>query len=152
MFRALKTIFEENISRFNVDEAQTHSLELASAALLFEISRADADISSLEIDQIAAAMRQTFDLEEDELAELMAAADNAVGDAVSLYDFTGVVNERFDRIQKIQLIEMLWRVAFADDELDQYEEYYVRKIAELLHVSHKDYIRTKLRVQEKRND
>lgn len=148
MLKALKTIFEENISRFNDDADQTHSLELASAALLFEISRADEDVSSIETTEIANAMRQTFDLGEDELNELLSAANDAVADAVSLYDFTGVVNEQFDRQQKIQLIEMLWRVAFADNQLDQYEEYYVRKIAELLHVSHKDYIKTKLRVQE----
>ena len=150
MLRALKTIFEENINRFNANEDQTHSLELASAALLFEISRADHDVSHLEKDEIANAMRQVFDLGEDELEELMNAADTAVADAVSLYDFTGVVNRQFDREQKIRLIEMLWQVAYADDKLDQYEEYYVRKIAELLHVSHKDYIKTKLRVQESR--
>lgn len=150
MLRALKIIFEENITRFNADEDPTHSLELASAALLFEISRADHDVSHIEKDEIANAMRQVFKLADDELDELMSAADEAVTHAVSLYDFTGVVNDQFDREQKIQLIEMLWQVAFADDKLDQYEEYYVRKIAELLHVSHKDYIKTKLRVQESR--
>ena len=150
MLRALKIIFEENITRFNADEDSTHSLELASAALLFEISRADHDVSHIEKDEIANAMRQVFKLADDELDELMSAADEAVTHAVSLYDFTGVVNDQFSREQKIRLIEMLWQVAFADDKLDQYEEYYVRKIAELLHVSHKDYIKTKLRVQESR--
>ena len=150
MLKALKIIFEENITRFNATEDATHSLELASAALLLEISRADHEVSHLELDEIAAAMRRVFDLSEGELRELMTAANSAVADAVSLYDFTGVINDQFDREQKIQLIEMLWRVAFADDKLDQYEEYYVRKIAELIHVSHKDYIKTKLRVQEGR--
>ncbi|MEM7467678.1 MAG: TerB family tellurite resistance protein [Pseudomonadota bacterium] len=150
MFKALKTIFEESITGFSVAEDASHSLELASAALLFEISQADEDVSAIEKDQIAAALRKVFSLGEQELADLMAAADAAVGDAVSLYDFTAVVNDQFTREQKIQLIEMLWRVAFADEVLDQYEEYYVRKIAELLHVSHKDYIQTKLRVQDGR--
>ena len=67
-------------------------------------------------------------------------------EAVSLYEFTAVINDQFDREQKIDLVEMLWRVAYADQELDQYEEYFVRKIADLLHVSHKDYIQAKLRV------
>lgn len=150
MLKALKTIFDENISLFNEADDATHSLELASAALLFEISRADEDASHIERAEIATAMRDVFNLDEDELQDLLSAADDAVADAVSLYDFTAVVNDEFDRTQKIKLIEMLWRVAFADDKLDQYEEYYVRKIAELLHVSHKDYIKTKLKVQEGR--
>lgn len=148
MFKTLKAIFDDNIGRFNEAADQRHSLELASAALLFEISRADASVSGIERDEIAAAMKKVFSLDEDELESLMEAANAAVKEAVSLYDFTEIVNENFDRVQKVQLIEMLWRVAFADDTLDQYEEYFVRKIAELLHVSHKDYIKTKLRVQE----
>ena len=93
-------------------------------------------------------MRAVYSLDEQELTNLLDAADSAVADVVSLYEFTEVLNEKFDRQQKINLIEMLWRVAFADNELDRYEEYYVHKIADLLHVSHKDYIKTKLRVQE----
>lgn len=148
MFKTLKAIFDDNITRLNSNDDDRHSLELASAALLFEISRADNDISNIEKSEIAAAMRGVFSLDEQELQGLLEAADSAVADAVSLYEFTEVLNEQFDRQQKINLIEMLWRVAFADDVLDQYEEYYVRKIADLLHVSHKDYIKTKLRVQE----
>ena len=147
MFKTLKAIFDDNITRLNDDSGDKHSLELASAALLFEISHADHDISKIERREIAAAMRGVFSLDEQELQNLLDAADSAVAGAVSLYEFTEVLNEKFDREQKINLIEMLWRVAFADEMLDRYEEYYVRKIADLLHVSHKDYIKTKLRVQ-----
>lgn len=148
MFKTLKAIFDDNITRLNTGEDQKHSLELASAALLFEISRADEDISKIERSEIATAMRGVFSLQDQELEDLLNAADSAVADAVSLYEFTEILNEKFDREQKINLIEMLWRVAFADEVLDRYEEYYIRKIADLLHVSHKDYIKTKLRVQE----
>jgi uncharacterized tellurite resistance protein B-like protein len=148
MFKTLKSIFDDNITKLSEPSNEKHSLELASAALLFEISRADEDISKIEKHEIASALRRVFSLEEQELQNLLDAADSAVSEAVSLYEFTDVLNEKFDREQKIKLIEMLWRVAFADDTLDKYEEYYVRKIAELLHVSHKDYIKTKLRVQE----
>jgi len=148
MFKTLKSIFDDNITKLSEPSNEKHSLELASAALLFEISRADEDISKIEKHEIASALRRVFSLEEQELQNLLDAADSAVSEAVSLYEFTDVLNEKFDREQKIKLIEMLWRVAFADDTLDKHEEYYVRKIAELLHVSHKDYIKTKLRVQE----
>ena len=148
MFKTLKAIFEDSITSFSEPSNEKHSLELASAALLFEISRADEDISRIEMHEVADALRSVFSLDDQELQNLLDAADSAVTDAVSLYEFTEVINEKFDRYQKIKLIEMLWRVAFADDILDKYEEYYVRKIADLLYVSHKDYIKTKHRVQE----
>ena len=59
-----------------------------------------------------------------------------------------LINDEFNREQKIHLIEQLWRVAFADQELDRYEEALVRKISELLHVPHRDFIQAKHRVQE----
>tara|TARA_B100001123_G_scaffold332261_1_gene374821 strand:+ start:167 stop:619 length:453 start_codon:yes stop_codon:yes gene_type:complete len=143
MFRTLRTIFEQQISAF-ADEPETrHSLELASAALLFEISRADDDVSAIERKAISAAVQGVFQLSNDEIDDLVSSAEDAVDSSISLYDFTSIVNDRFSREQKIDLIQLLWTVAYADNHLDHYEEYYVRKIADLLHISHSDYIRTK---------
>ena len=59
-----------------------------------------------------------------------------------------MLNDNLDAEEKIHVIELLWQVAFADAVLDKYEEYYIRKIADLLYISHKDYIRTKHRVAD----
>ena len=111
-----------------------------------EISRADHDVAAIERDTIKTAMADVFHLSADEVADIMAAAEIAVDEAVSLFDFTAVINQQFSPEQKIKLLEMLWAVAYADDDLDHYEEYYVRKIADLLYISHGDYIRTKHKV------
>ena len=66
---------------------------------------------------------------------------------MGLHPFTSVVHDRFDAHEKVKLIECLWRVAFADGNVDKYEEHMLRRIAELLHISHRDFIRTKLEVQ-----
>ena len=145
MFRTLRIIFEQQIATFAEEPEVRHSLELAGAALLMEISRADDDVSAVEQEAIRAAIRQVFHLSESEIEDIVATAEHAVDTAVSLFDFTAIVNERFTREQKVELLEMLWTVAYADDKLDHYEEYYVRKIADLLHISHSDYIRTKHR-------
>ena len=118
----------------------------AGAALLMEISRADHDVSAVERDAIRAAIKKVLHLSADEIEDVIASAECAVDSAVSLFDFTAIVNERFSREQKVDLVEMLWTVAYADQNLDHYEEYYVRKIADLLHVSHSDYIKTKQKV------
>lgn len=149
MFRSIRSLFEHQIAKFADEPAAKHSLELAGAALLLEISRADHDMSVVERDAIRAAVRKVFHLSEEEIEDIVTTAEHAVETSVSLHDFTAIVNERFTREQRVELLEMLWSVAYADDELDHYEEYYVRKIADLLHISHSDYIKTKHRAMSR---
>ena len=77
---------------------------------------------------------------------LIALAEQERDHAVSLYNFTNLINKTLGREERIKIIELLWKVAFADAVLDKYEEYFVRKIADLLHISHKDYIKAKHKV------
>ncbi len=87
-----------------------------------------------------------FNIAVEQVDELIDLARREVDLAVSLHDFTRMLNDNLNASEKIQVIELLWQVAFADAVLDKYEEYYIRKIADLLYISHKDYIRTKHRV------
>jgi uncharacterized tellurite resistance protein B-like protein len=72
-------------------------------------------------------------------------AEEEVDHVVSLHDFTRSINDSLSREDRVKIVELLWRVAFADAVLDKYEEYFIRKIADLLYVSHKDYIQSKHR-------
>ena len=63
-------------------------------------------------------------------------------------EFTRLLNDNLSRSERINIIENLWRVAYADSVLDKYEEYYIRKVADLLYVAHSDYIKTKLKAAE----
>ena len=83
------------------------------------------------------------ELDEGDITSLLETADTAVEEAVSLYDFTSVINEHLNREKKYELLLLLWRIAYADGRLDRYEEYYIRKIADLLHLSLADFIRAK---------
>lgn len=135
---------------FSITEVETGekpSLELAAAALLVEVARADYHVADDEEAMIGELLRSTLDLSADEVASLIELAHEHSRDAVGLHPFTSVVHERFDPEEKRRLFECLWRVAFADGRIDQYEEHMLRRIAELLHVPHRDFIQTKLRVQ-----
>jgi len=103
-------------------------------------------VAAIEQDTIKSAIAEVFHLSDDEITDIIAAAETAVDEAVSLFDFTAVINQQFSPEQKIKLLEMLWTVACADNDLDHYEAYYVRQIADLLYVSHGDYIRTRHKV------
>ncbi|MGH8511179.1 MAG: TerB family tellurite resistance protein [Nitrososphaera sp.] len=132
------------VTQLETDKA--HALNLATAALLVEISRADNHVSDSERAFIIEAMRKSFGLDELEARELVQLADRAADQAVSLTEFTRLLNQNLTQEDRVSIVQSLWQVANADTDIDKYEEYYVRKIADLLYVSHSDFIRTKLRV------
>ena len=74
-------------------------------------------------------------------------AESEVEESVSLHQFTRLVNDNYNPEQKLALIESMWKVAFADGELDKYEDYLIRKVADLIYVSHSEFIRCKLKAQ-----
>ncbi|MEE9319720.1 MAG: TerB family tellurite resistance protein [Granulosicoccus sp.] len=125
-----------------------HDLDRVCALLLLEIARADHSVDQQEKGVIRKALRQSSSLTEQELDELIEEALTDGEAAVSLHDHIGLINDRLDKAQKIRLIEQMWRIAFADGDLDKYEEYTIRKLADLMYIKHRDFIQAKLRVVE----
>lgn len=124
------------------------AVRIATAALLVEMVRADAAVKGEEAATLYAALGQHFGLKLDESQRLIAAAEREADAAVSLHGFTELLNASLTPPEKIDVLELLWRVALADRHLDKYEEHLVRKVADLLHVAHSDFVRAKLRVQD----
>ena len=123
-------------------------MRLATAALMIEMQRMDATVTAEETDTARAALRVRFGLSPAEADELLALADDARREATDYFQFTSLINQHFNSIQKVALIDSLWRIAYADNTLHDYEEHLVRKIADLLYVSHADFIAAKLRARE----
>ena len=130
----------------SVDEAR--GLQLATAVLLVEVMRADADASAVERAATVTALRKTFALNDDELARLLAQAEHTANSANDYFRFTSAMNDEFTQAQKIQVVEYMWQVAYADGQLDANENPLISKIAGLLHVTHGDYIAAKLYAKE----
>jgi len=149
MFKSLTEFFDQQlITGKTQSESREHTLELCAAVLMLEIALADSDADDEEIKVIENAMAYHFHLNSDEISEIIDTARNEFDHAISLHDFTKTVNDTLDQNEKAAVIELLWRVAFADNVIDKYEEYFIRKIADLLYVSHKDYIKAKHRASE----
>jgi len=125
-----------------------HGLQLATAALLFEMLRADDDEHPGERHALERGLQKSFSLSDTETRQLAQLAEREAAESVSLYQFTGLINTHFTPHEKIRVVEMLWQVAYADGILDRYEEALVRKIAELIHVPHREFIQSKHRVLE----
>ena len=149
MIKNIKTYFESLLNNDSKDESShDKTIELATAVLMIEISLADDHIQEEERNVIKIVLSDHFKLSKEEINELIDLAENEVNHAVSLYEFTRLLNDTMSMSDKINIIESLWHVAYADAVLDKYEEYYIRKIADLLYISHSDYIQTKLKAAD----
>jgi uncharacterized tellurite resistance protein B-like protein len=129
-------------------EQREHSLRLAAAALLFEVVRADGVVKPEEHTVLRTALRSVFDLSSEEVEELAQVAERESREAVSIFEFTRLVDEGLSQEEKKRIVELLWLVCFADDEKHAEEEYLVRKIAGLLHVTHPEFIDAKIRARD----
>lgn len=146
MIDKIKQFFSAHIaiSQNSSPEHRAQALQMATAALLIEVSRADFSPEQSEQQAILERLRQRFHLPEEQLHTLMTLAQRELDQSVSLYQFTQLINDAFSAEQKSALILSLWQVAYADGKLDKHEDHLIRKIADLIHVSHSEFIRTKL--------
>jgi uncharacterized tellurite resistance protein B-like protein len=127
------------------EPASTGSLNLAVAALLVEVLRADYQIEEPERQQVARSIAALLHLGTAEGAALLELAERRIDESHDLFQFTSMINRSFSEDEKLRLVEHLWLVARADQSIHKYEEHLIRRIADLLHVSHANFIAAKLR-------
>ena len=125
------------------DEIEHRALELACAALMFEVARADFAVEAIEQETVTALLKDQFNLGADDVSTITEAAVEQADAATCLFEFTRTLNELASAEQKRDLLAMMWRVAMADDALSRYEEHVIRKVADLLYVPHSDFIAAK---------
>ena len=144
----LKRLFEKPAGAADSPEDRDHALRLATAALFFEVVRADGEVGDEERRTMQAAIRSAFDIGPDEIGPLVEAAEERSRSAASLYEFTQLVDSSLGPAEKKRIVELLWLLAFADARKHPLEEHLVRKVAGLLHVSHPDFIDAKIRARQ----
>jgi uncharacterized tellurite resistance protein B-like protein len=152
VLQSIRRFFQDRVAagvNETATEAREHALRLAAAALLFEVARADVEIKEEERVALRTAVSDVFGLSANEADELLALAEEESRTAASLYEFTRLVDSGFSPEQKVRLVELLWSIGFADHEKDAHEEHLVRRIADLLHVSHGDFIAAKIKARGK---
>jgi uncharacterized tellurite resistance protein B-like protein len=110
-------------------------VRLATAVLMVDVARADNEFSAEEFDRVVSLTTRHFGLDPEQAAELTNAADETAEDLVSLHEFTQLLHAELSEGEKADVVRLLWRVAFADGQLDRYEDALVLKISDLLHVS-----------------
>ncbi|MCL4801331.1 MAG: TerB family tellurite resistance protein [Burkholderiales bacterium] len=147
MLSAIRDFFEQHIDT-PAQAASHHTIELATAALLVEVVRLDRGVDDAARAVVLRAVREKFGLSAAEAATLVELAEREAAQATDHYQFTSLVNARFSQAQKERIVELMWRVAYADAELSAYEQHTIRKLASLLHVPPSAYIAAKLRARD----
>ena len=146
MIDKIKSFFSNNVLEA---EAETTSPDqLATAALLIEVMVIDGDLDDQEMQAIAGTLSNMLHLSKEQIDQLIELSKEEVAEATSLYQFTKEINEHFDIEKKLSLMTAMWRVAFADGHLDKYEENIIRRVADLLHIRHSEYIRCKANAKD----
>ena len=149
MVHAIQAFFEKHIRRGPETAAHGYDpLHVATAALLIEMMRMDGKASEVERQRVVGMLERKFGLAPENISELLKLAEEQAQDATDYYRFTALIKNHFDAAERERLVENLWSVAYADGKLNRFEEHLVRKIADLLHVSHESFIAAKLRAQK----
>ena len=153
MLNSIRQFFENKLVN-NEEEPTSSSIaktDLACAALLIEVINSDHKLEEQETQAFFSVLQNNLNVPDEDIDELVELAENQAKEATSLYEFTSLINSDYDYSQKVGLIENMWRIAFSDNNLDKYEDHLIRKISDLIYVSHSDFIRAKLKVRDASN-
>lgn len=126
--------------------AAPDTVHLATCVLMLEAARADNDFSDDERRHILSVLRQRFELTPEEADDLLEQAMSAHDESTSLHQFTRTINTAFTVAEKVQIVEEIWRIFYADKYLDGHEDHLAAKLRNLLNLSHPVMIEAKMRV------
>lgn len=148
MFNKISTFFNSVFAE-NENSAKIElSLEVTCAVLLCEVMRADSVFTEQEQDELSTILTTHFNLTSVEVTSILAQAFELSENASDFYQFTSKLNQYYSLEQRIKIVTLLWKIAYADGELANIEEHIIRKIADLLHLRHSEFIATKIAAQQ----
>ena len=157
MDQMLSKIEEFLKSNFMLSEEEStpdqldQKLKIATTVLFLEMAYIDFDYSVKEEKQIAKTLVELFDLDSDEVTELIAIAREQRNSKVDIWTFAGLIKSNFSHEQKRDILEKLWILIYADGKVDKFEDRLIRKISTLLGLEHGDMIAAKIKIQKKLN-
>jgi len=149
MFEHLRGLLRQSSERATAASPEDEQ-RLAAAVLLLEVARTDYEHQPAERAALRAGLAREFGVDGAALDALLAQAELRAKESVSLFDFVQALNRTLSQDDKRGLLHLLWEVAHADGRVDPHEEHLLRRIADLLHLSHADFIRGKLEAAEKK--
>tara|TARA_B100000242_G_scaffold248469_1_gene189511 strand:- start:2718 stop:3164 length:447 start_codon:yes stop_codon:yes gene_type:complete len=144
----MKNLFSKFFKKDEItDDQPIDKVISACISLMIEVSIADQFIEKSEIESLKKTLSEKFNIEQSEISSLIAKGKETQEESTSLYEFTRIINDDFSFEEKYDLIKSMWQIAFADGNIDKYEEYVIRKVSDLIYISHEDFIKAKMEVK-----
>ena len=147
MLNKLSDFLSTIIAPANADGRPEHTLQLTTAVLLIEVMQSDAESTDEEQATILKILKERFQLPDAEVAQLSELGHRTAKAANDLHQFTSLINRELDLPEKVRIIEYMWQVAYADRQISAHENHLMRRMADLLHISHGDYVAAKMRAK-----
>ncbi|MGB5353516.1 MAG: TerB family tellurite resistance protein [Woeseia sp.] len=120
-----------------------HAIQLATAVLMVDVARADNDFAESEFDLLLDLIKQHFRLSADEASNLANMAHEEAEELVEISRVTQLLHNSLSEDEKLGVVDLLWRIAFADGRLSKHEDSLVLKISDLLYVNRAKVMRLK---------
>ena len=125
------------------NKSDEDQLQIATCILLIEVSKSDDDYDIDEQNKIKSLLQKKFEISANEIENIYELCDKEHNKMTSLFEWTDVINNECDYEQKLIIIGFMWDIAYIDSKIDKYEDFTIRKVADLIHVKHKDFISLK---------
>ena len=136
--------FKKLFKKKNQEKETVSDINLACAIILIEVSYSDFEIKEVEIEKMLNFFETDLNLSKDKSTWLKNEAQKLHKDTNCLRKYIKLINDSYTKEEKVNLINIAWRIAKADNEIDKYEEHRIRKISELLYLNHSDFIKEKI--------
>jgi len=121
-------------------------IRVAVCALFVEIGRIDETFTPAEVESVIEILKDKYGLSPEHADVLIQEATRELDDSLDLWQFAKMINANYSNAQKMEIVELMWRIVYVDGKMDDYEHYLMNKIKNLLRISHKDLIDAKLKV------
>ncbi len=147
MIKSILKYFDSPAEQLPLEDSEKR-LQVAACALMVEMAKSDEDFSEEERQTIIHTMTRQFGLQSPEVEEIIQLAEEELDESIQLWRFTNRINKGFSNEEKIRLIELIWKVIFADGRLDAHEDHLVHRMATLLNLTHRQLIDAKVKVRK----
>ena len=141
--KLFKKFFPSSSGSHDDNTSDVDQLQLATCILLIEVSKSDDDYDVDEQKKIKSLLQKKFEMSKDEIENIYALCDKEHDRMTSLFEWTDIINKECNYEQKCIIIGFMWDIAFIDSKIDKYEDLTIRKVSDLIHVKHKDFISLK---------
>ena len=150
MIDLVKRFFRKSVGNRVVEhiEGRCQNIQVATCAVLLEMAKIDSEFSEEEQESLISILKKRYGLSNEDTEELILVSNEELEGSIDLWRFTNLINRNYAIEEKLEIIRTVWEIAYADGKLDQHEDNLMHKLANLLRLSHRQLIETKLKVKK----